>query len=177
MDIPQTIKLIASYPHVDLSVKRSFLACLQQGAPFVKGEGSREHVNVFFLPFNKKTHKVYLGWHIKADDWIPPGGHIEPGETPVEAAIREMQEELAVTISEDQLEPFDFSVKAINRPEKGCLTHYDLWYLVHTAVLYFHFLTTEYHAATWFSLEEAVNKIAKNPDFSAIVAKLTRYHF
>lgn len=30
--------------------------------------------------------------------WIPPGGHIEPGETPEEAARREVQEECGILI-------------------------------------------------------------------------------
>lgn len=175
MDIPQTIKLISSFSHIDPDIKQSFLSRLYVGEPFVRGNGATEHVNVFFLPFNKQSKKVYLGWHIKADDWIPPGGHIEPDETPVEAAIREMKEELAVNIAENQLEPFDLSVKAIGRPDKGCVTHYDLWYLVHTPVINFKFLTTEYHNAGWFSLPEAITKIAKNPDFATIIAKLISY--
>ncbi|MFH2019650.1 MAG: NUDIX domain-containing protein [bacterium] len=177
MDIPETIKLISSFPHIDPDIKKLFLIRLAVGQPFVKGEGASEHVNVFFLPFNKEANKAYLGWHIKADDWIPPGGHIEPGETPVEAVIREMKEELGVEITKSQLEPFDFSIKAIGRPEKGCVTHYDLWYIVHTPVSNFTFLPSEYHDAAWFPLSDAIAKIAKNPDFATIVAKLTNYPF
>jgi 8-oxo-dGTP pyrophosphatase MutT (NUDIX family) len=31
--------------------------------------------------------------HVKSGVWLPPGGHIEPGETPAEAALREVREE------------------------------------------------------------------------------------
>ena len=33
---------------------------------------------------------LLLHWHRKVKMWLPPGGHIEPNEDPVEAALREM---------------------------------------------------------------------------------------
>lgn len=41
--------------------------------------------------------RVLLHWHRKLGRWLPPGGHIEPGELPDEAAIREVREETGVT--------------------------------------------------------------------------------
>ncbi|MFF2132085.1 NUDIX domain-containing protein, partial [Streptomyces olivochromogenes] len=40
--------------------------------------------------------RVLTGWRIKEADhpcWCLPGGHIEPGESPQEAALRELHEE------------------------------------------------------------------------------------
>ena len=37
--------------------------------------------------------KVLLHWHRKLGMWLPPGGHIEEGELPDEAAVREVWEE------------------------------------------------------------------------------------
>jgi 8-oxo-dGTP pyrophosphatase MutT (NUDIX family) len=37
-----------------------------------------------------------LHWHRKIGAWLPAGGHIEPGEDPVEATLREIREELDV---------------------------------------------------------------------------------
>ncbi len=45
-----------------------------------------------------KDGKVLLAHHRKFDKWTPPGGHIEDGETPDQAVIREWKEELAVDI-------------------------------------------------------------------------------
>jgi 8-oxo-dGTP pyrophosphatase MutT (NUDIX family) len=36
---------------------------------------------------------VALHWHRKIGTWLPAGGHIEPGEDPVEAVLREIKEE------------------------------------------------------------------------------------
>lgn len=38
-------------------------------------------------------NKVLLTWNKNLQTWIPVGGHIEPGETPEEAIIREVSEE------------------------------------------------------------------------------------
>ena len=37
--------------------------------------------------------RVALHWHPKLGFWLPAGGHIEPGEDPVEAVLREVEEE------------------------------------------------------------------------------------
>lgn len=137
-----------------------------------KKEGNPRHYCSFFLPYDKDQGKIYLGHHKKAEDWIPPGGHIEPGETPSQAAIREMKEELGVVITPDMLTAFNLSVKHIGSTERGCLAHYDVWHLVQIKEQNFDYLKSEYHDAGWFSLEECSSKITKNPDFLAIVLSL-----
>ena len=34
-----------------------------------------------------------LHWHKRLQQWMPPGGHVEPDEDPVQAALREVREE------------------------------------------------------------------------------------
>jgi 8-oxo-dGTP pyrophosphatase MutT (NUDIX family) len=40
--------------------------------------------------------RVALHWHRKIRAWLPAGGHIEPGEDPLTATLREVREEFAV---------------------------------------------------------------------------------
>lgn len=41
---------------------------------------------------------VILHPHARLGIWLPPGGHIEPGELPDEAAIREVMEETGLAV-------------------------------------------------------------------------------
>lgn len=45
---------------------------------------------------NKDRSKMLMVHHRKLDKWVAPGGHIEPDETPTEAALREVLEETGV---------------------------------------------------------------------------------
>lgn len=42
--------------------------------------------------------RAFLQWHVKLASWMPPGGHVEPGETPDEAARREAIEETGIEV-------------------------------------------------------------------------------
>lgn len=46
-----------------------------------------------------ENKKVLLIHHRKLQKWLPPGGHMNPNETPAEAACREAEEETGLEIS------------------------------------------------------------------------------
>lgn len=41
--------------------------------------------------------RTLLHWHRKIQLWLPPGGHIEPNEDPVQAVMREVLEETGIS--------------------------------------------------------------------------------
>ena len=43
--------------------------------------------------FVSAAGRTLLHWHRKNQMWLPPGGHVEPNEDPIEAALREAEEE------------------------------------------------------------------------------------
>lgn len=49
--------------------------------------------------------RVALHWHRKNQMWLPAGGHLEPGEDPVGAALREIREEFAIEAAVIALAP------------------------------------------------------------------------
>ena len=82
-----------------------------------------------------------LHWHPKVKAWLPPGGHIEENEDPVEAAIREIKEESGVdaevvptglTLDLDyptQVHaPFTIMIEDIDDPVQGFHKHIDMIY-------------------------------------------------
>lgn len=52
-----------------------------------------------WLVTKNKPRKVLLMHHKKLGKWLQPGGHVERDENPVEAIIRETQEETGIDIS------------------------------------------------------------------------------
>lgn len=43
-----------------------------------------------------RDRKVLLSFNNELNEWIPVGGHIDPGETPMEAVRREVEEEVGI---------------------------------------------------------------------------------
>ena len=82
-----------------------------------------------------------LHWHPKVKMWLPPGGHIEENEDPVQAALREVEEETGVraevvpTGTPIDLEyptqvhaPFTIEIEDIDDPAQGWHQHIDMIY-------------------------------------------------
>lgn len=42
--------------------------------------------------------RTALHWHARLQRWLPPGGHIEPNEDPVQAVLREVLEETGLEV-------------------------------------------------------------------------------
>ena len=85
--------------------------------------------------------RVLLHWHPKVQAWLPPGGHIEENEDPVQAVVREVREEAGVearvvpTGVELEMEypanvapPFTIMVEDIHDPVAGFHQHIDMIY-------------------------------------------------
>jgi len=54
------------------------------------------HLVSYVIPVDPDDGGLLLVDHRNARLWLPPGGHVEPGEHPAEAARRELAEELGV---------------------------------------------------------------------------------
>ncbi len=71
------------------------------------------HLVAYFLLVDRRADRVLLCDHRLAGLWLPTGGHVEPGEDPVDTVRREAMEELGVSPAFDALtgaEPFFLTV-------------------------------------------------------------------
>ena len=82
-----------------------------------------------------KGGKVLLIFHPYIKQWLQPGGHIDDGELPIEAAMREVYEETGILCepTEGRLDPVDIDLHGIPaNPKKGegAHLHIDLLFLL-----------------------------------------------
>jgi 8-oxo-dGTP diphosphatase len=91
--------------------------------------------------FVVRDDHVLLHWHPKVKSWLPPGGHIDENEDPVQAVLREIQEEAGVQAEvvptgprldldypAHVIPPFTIMVEDIRDPVNGYHQHIDMIY-------------------------------------------------
>ena len=162
-------------PFINQKTLQLFLDRLNENSGLTRDENPSSHFCNFFVPINYATKSIYLGNHIKAGGWIPPGGHIDHGELPSECAKRECFEELQYELIDKQIELFNLSIIHLNNPRHNCKTHYDFWYLIRTPKIDFRFDKKEFYEADWFSLKDAYQKILY-PEFKVVMKKLLKFY-
>ena len=90
--------------------------------------------------------RLLLHWHPKVGEWLPPGGHVDENEDPVQTVLREIAEETGVvaevvpTAPPLDLEypaqvqaPFTIMVEDIDDPVDGYHQHIDMIYFCRLA--------------------------------------------
>ena len=86
-------------------------------------------------------NRVLLHWHPKVCEWLPPGGHVNENEDPVQAVLREIEEEAGVRAEivptgprldleyPTQIQaPFTIMAEDIQDPVEGYHQHIDMIY-------------------------------------------------
>ena len=112
---------------------RSIVATLERldgpGDPF--DEHANDH-HVTASAFVVSSRGVILHRHRRLDKWLQPGGHVDDGEGPEAAALRETLEETGLVVRHfDPVELFHVDV----HPGPRGHTHYDLRYVLESEPL------------------------------------------
>ena len=112
------------------------------------------HLVVYFLLMDPEQGKVLLVKHKIANLWLPSGGHVEPGELPIYAVKRELEEELGAQADFLYEMPLFLTVTQTAGEEKPH-TDVTLWYILKGChATPYSYDASEFHSIQWFSLAE-----------------------
>jgi 8-oxo-dGTP pyrophosphatase MutT (NUDIX family) len=136
------------------------------GNPFSETENDH-HVTA--SAFVVSSRGVILHRHRRLGIWVQPGGHVDDGESPEEACVRETREETGLEVR--HLEPPRLFHVDVHPGPKGH-THYDLRYVVLSDPRDPTPPDHESPEVYWFSFEEA--PIRAEATLSAALVQLGR---
>lgn len=170
------VKQLSLKSYTNQSFLKKCIRLIQSNEGVIKRDNISRHFCCFFVPLHVPTKSIYLAHHIKAGGWIPPGGHIDPDETPESTVTREFQEELSFKLTDEVMSLFNISPVYIEHP-KTCEVHYDFWYTVlckkQTPFVY---EKKEFHDAGWFPIEKAI-QISKRDNEKNMLEKIKNLYF
>ena len=158
------------------------VAWIQSGAPIfrvAKPDKQPKHLVSYFVLIDPEHQSPLLGDHIKAQLWLPSGGHVEPNEHPKATVIREAVEEIgqqAVWLKGND-QPFFMSSGQTVGLTPGH-TDVSLWYLlrgnVHDRLT---FERREFNDMTWFTFAEILDSHPAifDPHMQRFTKKLVQY--
>lgn len=159
--------------------KEDVVSWLQSGInPFrlKKPDTPPKHLVSYFVLVDPEHHSILLVDHIKAQLWLPSGGHVEINEPPHDAVIREAKEEFGIRAAflNDEQKPFFITVTETVGLTPGH-TDVSLWYLLRGSI---HDTPqhdrTEFTDVEWYTFDEILetDPVIFDPHLQRFTAKL-----
>ncbi|MCF7852587.1 MAG: NUDIX hydrolase [Simkaniaceae bacterium] len=149
------IEKIAPFDAIEHEHREESLKWIESGDSLFRTESPDippKHLVSYCILYDRQHRKILLVDHIKAELWIPPGGHVDLDEHPQEAAKRELKEELGISLPLLSSDPLFINVT----PSQGLYSmHTDvtLWYVFEAEIdMMFQIDQREFIDAAWFHL-------------------------
>jgi 8-oxo-dGTP pyrophosphatase MutT (NUDIX family) len=111
------------------------------------------HLVCYFVLLDSETNQILLTAHKKSGLWLPPGGHVEVDEHPLNTVKREAEEELSIEAEFIMDTPFFLTISRT----VGASQHTDvsLWYLLKgNSSIQYNYAVEEFDQIRWFRPEE-----------------------
>ena len=155
---------------------------IASGAPLFrvkKPDVPLKHLVSYFVLVDPEQNSLLLVDHIKAQLWLPTGGHVLPGEPPVETVKRESIEELnlSAVFLKNNTRPFFATVTTTVGLTPGH-TDVSLWYLLRgNKHDFIHYDKTEFTDVEWFTFDEILESdpVIFDPHLQRFTQKLAGY--
>lgn len=149
------------------------LSWVDSGAPLfrtAKPATSPKHLVSYFSLVSDR--RILLVDHKDARLWLPTGGHVEPDENPRMAVVRELQEELGVSLPLAAVGPPLMVTVTTTVGLSAGHTDVSLWYEVHMdSAAHLEFARDEFHSVRWFPFAK-VPLHRSDPHLGRFIAKL-----
>lgn len=150
--------------------KTSFATFLSFMPRPIPHPGEKHLAATVYIVTPDEPKRVLMVHHKRFDKWLPPGGHVDFGENPYQAAIREVQEEAGIDIAAILPAPRDSGDHAFFLPMPAYLLeetvepsgdepahfHIDHVYLVEVPQSDVMHDPNESHDIGWFTHEETL---------------------
>lgn len=138
-----------------------------------------KHLVSYFVLVDPNHRSILLVDHIKAQLWLPPGGHVKFNEDPKDAVRREALEEFNIpaTFLNDATQPF-FITSTVTVGLTPGHTDVSLWYLLRGSVHDFlQYDKSEFVDTEWYTFEEVLESdpVIFDPHLHRFTEKLRRY--
>ncbi len=153
------VTAIKPYDELEATHQADTLRWIESGANIFRIEKPNippKHLVAYFVFVDPDRKSLLLGNHIKAQLWLPSGGHVEFNEAPAATVVREAQEELALDASflRGMETPFFVTVTQTVGLTAGH-TDVSLWYLLRGNVRQsLTFDRGEFTDMAWFTFDE-----------------------
>jgi len=179
--IAKIIKSIKPFDNEEKLHKENSLRWVQSGKEIfrtAKPDVPKKHLVAYFVPIDLKTKKLLLINHLKSGLWLPPGGHVEKDENPIDTVKREMQEELYLHAKFISTKSFFITITITINIDAGH-TDVSLWYLVYgDSTKKYEYNTQEMSGYAWFTTDEiqGKNTFKYDPHMKRFVKKLLQIY-
>lgn len=132
----------------------AWMASTQHIFRIQKPDVPNKHLVSYCVIFDPSTQQLLLADHIKAELWLPTGGHVDPGEHPTQTAARECYEELQLKADFLTPQPI-FITSTLTTGLVAGHTDVSLWYVLRgDANTNYTYDPQEFRGICWFPLDD-----------------------
>lgn len=173
---------LAPFDKIEQAHKEDVLDWIASGAPIFrvkKPDTPPKHLVSYFVLVDPEHKSILLVDHIKAQLWLPTGGHVAKNEHPAVTVRRESLEELnqEAIFLHNNIKPFFVTVTTTVGLTPGH-TDVSLWYLLRGGIHSFiNFDRSEFGDIEWFTFKEILESdpVIFDPHLQRFTKKLAQY--
>lgn len=145
-------------------------------APLSRATFDPGHVTASAFIVDRDGSRLLLHHHRRLDRWLQMGGHVDAGESVVDAALREAREESGLdTLELAPALPFDIDVHAIPAGKgEPAHQHFDVRFIVRASdPEAIRIARDESNDLRWFSLDDAIAAM-NSPESARAIGKIRK---